>query len=403
MNSRQRVRAAISFKEPDRIPIDNNGNVSGMHEVAYNNLLKYLGLSDEIRIYDPVQRLAEVSDEIKDMLGIDTRYIYPNAPSNYQFNENPDGTFKDEFGTVYRRVGYYADIHRPPLRGKTLEEIKSFKLLDPADPSRFEGIREKAIFLDKNTEYSLWAGPVNSLFYFAWCLRGIDQFLADLYGDPDIAGYLMDAIVDWNIGFFEKFYNEVGDLIDVFWIGDDWGIQSGPLVSPDYFRAEVVPRFKKMISFIKTKTDAKCCYHSCGACYWCMDDMIEMGVDIIHPVQANARGNDTGKLKKEFGGKIIFHGGTNNQGVFHKDIHTLTIDTLTRIKDLAPGGGYIFSSGHNIQANMPPENIIRLFELGRDYGKYPIDPDRIEDRIEEEEKLLKDYKKRQGIKDIKRI
>ena len=221
MNSRDRVQTAITFKEPDRIPIDNNGNVSGMHEVAYNNLLKYLGFDDEVRIYDPVQRLAEVSDEIKDMLGVDTRYIYPNAPSNYQFIEKPDGTFKDEYGTVYRRVGYYADAHKSPLRDKTLEEIKSFKLPDPGDPSRFEGIRERAISLNKNTEYSIWAGPVNSLFYLAWCLRGLDQFMADLYGDPDIAEYLMDAIVDWNIGFFEKFYEEIGDLIDVFWIGDD--------------------------------------------------------------------------------------------------------------------------------------------------------------------------------------
>jgi uroporphyrinogen decarboxylase len=198
----------------------------------------------------------------------------------------------------------------------------------------------------------------------------------------------MDSIVDWNMRFFDKFYEEIGDLIDVFWVGDDWGIQSGPLISPDYFRAEVVPRFKKMISFIKTKTDAKCCYHTCGSTYWCLDDLIEMGVDIVQPLQANAEGNDTKIIKKEFGDRLVFHGGTNNQGVFHKDIHTLTIDTLTRIKDLAPGGGYIFSSGHNIQANMPPENIIRLFELGREYGKYPIDIDSIDARIEEEKELL---------------
>ena len=135
---------------------------------------------------------------------------------NHLYHNLQDGTFKDEFGTVYRRVGYYADVAEAPLRDKSFEEIKSFKLPDPADPSRFEGIREKAVLLNDNTEYSVWAGPVNSLFYFAWCLRGLDQFMADLYGDPDIAGYLMDIIVDWNIGFFEKFYDEIGDLIDVF-------------------------------------------------------------------------------------------------------------------------------------------------------------------------------------------
>ena len=213
--------------------------------------------------------------------------------------------------------------------------------------------------------------------------------MADLYAEPKIARYLMDKIVDWNIGFFEGFYSEIGQYIDVFWIGDDWGVQEGPLISPAYFRKEVVPRFKKMISFVKSKTDAKCCYHTCGSVYWCIEDLLEMGVDIVHPVQANAKGNDTDKLKLNYGKRICFHGGTNNQGVFHKDIHTLTIDTLKRIKDLAPGGGYIFSSGHNIQANMPPENILRLFELGREYGKYPIDRERIDEKIKEEKEYLK--------------
>ncbi len=389
MNSRDRVTSALAYNEPDGLPIDNNGFVSGMHEAAYRDLLKYLNIEDEIRIYDPVQRLAEVKDEVKNILGIDTRYIYPNPPADYKFIENPDGTFADEFGTVYRKVGYYADVYYAPLKEKTLDEIRAFKLPDPGDPSRFKGIGKKAENLCNNTEYSVWAGPVNSLFYFAWCLRGLEVFMADLYAEPKIARYLMDKIVDWNIGFFEGFYSEIGQYIDVFWIGDDWGVQEGPLISPAYFRKEVVPRFKKMISFIKSRTDAKCCYHTCGSVYWCIEDLLEMGVDIVHPVQANAKGNDTDKLKLNYGKRICFHGGTNNQGVFHKDIHTLTIDTLKRIKDLAPGGGYIFSSGHNIQANMPPENVLRLFELGRKYGKYPIDRERIDEKIKEEKEYLK--------------
>lgn len=388
MNPRERMRAAISGKEADRVPIDNNGNVSGMTETAYKNLLEFLKMKDNIVIYDYVQRLAAVKDEIKDLFGVDTRYIYPNSPQGYEFKENPDGTFADEFGTVYRRVGYYADAHVVPLRGKTLEEIRAFRLPDPADPSRFTGLKEKAKDLHENTRYSLWGGLVSSLFYFAWCLRGLNDFMTDIYGEPKTAKYLMDKIVDWNLSFFDRFYSEIGGYIDVFWMGDDWGIQNGPLISPAYFEKEIVPRFQKMISFIKTKTKAVCCYHSCGSTYWCLDNLIDMGVDIIHPLQANALGNDTAKIKKEYGDKIMFHGGTNNQGIFHKDIHSLTIDTLKRIKDLAPGGGYIFSSGHNIQANMPPENIVRFFELANQYGKYPIDFDSINQRIEKEEKLL---------------
>ena len=388
MNSRERVRRTLIHKEPDRVPIDNNGFVSGMHEVAYKNLLKYLNIEDEIIIYDPVQRLAVVKDEVKDILGVDTIYIYPDVPSNYKYIENPDGTFKDEYGVVYKKVGYYADCLIPPLRGKSFEEIKTFKFPDPEDLSRFEGLRLKVKKYHENTEFSIWAGVVSSLFYFAWIIRGLEDFMTDIYISPKTAKYLMDKIVDWNMKFFKGFYSEIGEYIDVFWIGDDWGIQEGPIISPVYFKNEVVPRFRKMISFIKTMTKAKCCYHSCGSTYWCMGDLLDMGVDIVHPIQANAKGNDTEKLKKEFGSKICFHGGTNNQGVFHKDIHILTIDTLKRIKDLAPGGGYIFSSGHNIQANMLPENIIKLFELGREFGKYPINIGNIEKRIEEEKGYL---------------
>jgi uroporphyrinogen decarboxylase len=392
MKSRERMQIALNFKEPDRVPIDNNGNVSGMHEVAYRNLLDYLGIEDEIRIYDPVQRLALVKKEIRDMLGVDTWYIWPNAPESYVYRENDDGTFSDEFGTIYKKVGYYYECFRPPLKGKTLEDIKAYKFPDPQDESRFIGLRDQTKELFNNTDYSIWSGPVNNLFYFAWCLRGMEDFMMDLYSDKSLAIYLMDKIVDWNIGFFDKYYNEIGQFIDVFWMGDDWGVQNGPIMSPVYFRDEVVPRFKKMISFIKTKTKAKCCYHTCGSTYWCMEDLIEMGVDIVQPLQVTAEGNDTEIVKKEFGKKLVVHGGTNNQGVFHKDIHTLTIDTLKRIKDLAPGGGYIFSSGHNIQANMPPENILRLFELAREFGKYPIDIERINERIHEEEKFLKKNK-----------
>jgi len=388
LNSRERIKKTLMHKEPDKIPIDNNGFVSGMHEVAYKNLLKYLNIEDEIIIYDPVQRLAAVNNKVKNILGVDTIYIYPNTPSSYKYIENPDGTFKDEFGVVYKKVGYYADCLIPPLRGKSFEEIKVFKFPNPEDPSRFEGLSLKAEEIYKNTKLSIWAGPVSSLFYFAWIIRGLEDFMMDIYANPKAALYLMDKIVDWNMKFFKGFYSEIGKYIDVFWIGDDWGTQDGPLISPVYFRKEIVPRFRKMISFIKTMTEAKCCYHSCGSVYWCIEDLLDMGVDIVQPVQANAKGNDTEKLKKEFGEKICFHGGTNNQGVFHKDIHTLTIDTLKRIKDLAPNGGYIFSSGHNIQANMPPENIIRLFEIGREFGKYPIDIDSIDKRIEEEKGYL---------------
>jgi uroporphyrinogen decarboxylase len=382
MTHRERIRTAINFSEPDRVPIDNGGGVSGMHEVAYRNLLKHLGLKDKITIYDAVQRLAVVKDEVLDMLGVDTRYIFANPPSFWSFEERPDGSWVDEFGTGYERSEYYSDYARPVLAGAGMQELKRYRFPDPRDRARFEGLRDRAWDLYERTDYALVGGTIQALFYIAWVLRGMEQFMMDIVINRDFASYMMDKIVEWHLSFLDCFLGEIGEYIEYHWIGDDWGVQNGPLISHDMFLDMVAPRFKKMIDFIKSKTSAKVIYHTCGATRWVMEDLIDIGVDIVQPLQANAAGNqDPEKLKKDFGGRIAFHGNTDNQGTFHLSRDSVIADALYRIRHLAPGGGYIFSSGHNIQANMPPENILALFETAREYGTYPIDTDRIDGEI----------------------
>jgi uroporphyrinogen decarboxylase len=373
------MRKAINFMEPDRVPVDNGGVVSGMHEVAYRNLLKYLDMEDTITIYDAVQRLALVKDEVLDLLGVDTRYILTNAPSFWQFEEKDDGSWVDEFGTGYERSELYSDYLHPVLANATLNEVKAYTFPDPEDPARFEGLRDRARHLYETTDYALVGGNVPSLFYLCWVLRGMEQFMTDIVANRDMANYLMDKVVEWNITLLDGLLSEIGEFIEYQWIGDDWGIQHGPLISPRMFREMVAPRFKQIIAAIKSKTQAKVIYHTCGATYWVMEDLIDIGVDIVQPLQANAAGNeDPEKLKKDFGGRMVFHGNTNNQGVFHKSKAEVIADALYRIRYLAPGGGYIFSSGHNIQANMPPENILALFNTAKEYGRYPIDTARID-------------------------
>jgi uroporphyrinogen decarboxylase len=199
-----------------------------------------------------------------------------------------------------------------------------------------------------------------------------------------MSAYLMDKIVDWDIAFLDGYLDEVGDYVEWVWVVDDWGVQDGPFISPKMFEEELVPRFKKIIDFIKSKVDVKICYHTCGATYWALDYFIDLGVDILHPMQANAKGNeDPERLKREYGDKFVFHGNTNNQGVFHKSKEEVIADALYRIKYLAPGGGYIFSSGHNIQANMSPESIVAFFNTAQKYGVYPIDIQKIDEKLRE--------------------
>jgi len=383
MTSRERLRLALEHKEPDRVPVDNNGIVSNIHEVAYKNLIDYLGLKEEIVILDPVQRIVLASEDVLRTLGVDTRYIYPNAPSWWRYEESGDGTWIDEFGAKYKRVGFYADCVDSPLKGKSLEEVKSYKLPDPTHASRFTGLKEKAKSLYESTDYALVSGAMICVDYLRWMIRGLEDSLMDLSANPDITDYLLDSIVDWMTAFGGALLEEIGEYIEFFWVGDDWGMQQGPFYSPEAFRRIFKPRLAKLIEHLKTKTKAKCAYHCCGSVYWVIEDMIEIGVDILHPIQPSASGNeDTAKIKREFGDRICFHGGTNNQSLFHGNLIDLQVDTLERIKDLAPGGGYIFSSGHNIQANCPPENIIGLFDVAKRFGKYPIDFEMVDKEIE---------------------
>ncbi len=364
------------------MPIDNNGIVSSIHEVAYGNLLRRLGRSEDIVILDPVQRIVLASEEVLRSLGVDTRYLYPNAPDGWEYRENADGTWVDEWGTTYKKLGFYADTVLPPLRGKSFAEVKAYRFPDPTDPSRFRGLRDKARTLHQTTDFALVAGSMICFDYIRWILRGLEDSVADLYEEPRLAGYLLDAIVDWMTAFGGALLDAMGDVIEFFWVGDDWGAQTSPFYSPEMFRSVFKPRVARLISSLKRHTRAKCAYHCCGSVTWAMNDLIEAGVDILHPLQPNAAGNgDSRAIKAEFGSRLSFHGGTNNQGLFHGELAAMRVDTLERLAALAPGGGYIFSSGHNIQANMPPENVLSLFEIGRDYGGYPIDQRRIREAI----------------------
>lgn len=373
MTSRERVKKALNHEEPDRIPVDNGGYVSGMHEVAYKNLLDYLGYQDEIVLTDAVQRLAKVSDKVLNYLGVDTRYLFVNSPAGWEYKEDEAGSWEDEWKVVRKRCGYYCDSLYHPLAAATLEDLKGYKFPNPNDPSRYEGLKHQAKTLFENSDFALVGGTIQALYCPAWDLRGYEQFMYDTAAEPELANYLLDKILDWNMAFYDNYLNEIGDYIEFLWIGDDWGSQSGPLINPVEFRKNVVPRFKQLTDFIKTKTNAKIAYHSCGSVYWAMQDFIDMGVDILHPIQPNANEmGDSERIKKNFGKQLSFHGGTNNQGLFHGEKELIISDAKEKIRYFAPGGGYVFSSGHNIQANCPPENIIALFDTVKKFGKYPI-------------------------------
>ena len=377
MTSRQRMRRALQREEPDRVPIDFGQDFhNGINEVAYRNLLSFLQMDvpELIPVYDLMQRLAVVDERVLERFHVDTRYIMANPNENCELKIEEDGSYEDEWGVYRKRCGYYCDTVRSPLAGKSKTEILSFPFPDPAQRSRFRGLREKAERLYETTEYALMAGQAASLYYFATELRGFEAYMSDLASDPDLVSLLLDRVLEWMMDFTSHYLDEIGEFVEVWWMGDDWGMQTGPIMSPALFRTVFKPRYRRLIDLVKSKTNAKVCLHTCGATYWILQDLVDVGVDVVHPLQPTAMGNgDPFRIKREYGDRLSFYSNIANTTTLPNGTpEEIAQEVRQRIAALGPGGGYIFSGGHNIQADVPPANIVALFDTAYEAGRYPL-------------------------------
>jgi uroporphyrinogen decarboxylase len=377
MPPRVRMRKALRHEEPDRVPIDFGQDFhNGITEVAYENLLCHLQMEapGPTRIYDPMQRLAVVDERVLNRFQVDTRYLMANPNEKWPSRMEPDGSYEDEWGIYRKRCGYYCENVGAPLAGKTRQEVLNFPFPDPAEPSRFRGLREKAKALYETTDYALVAGQAASLYYFSAELRGFEDYMSDLAADPELVTLLVDRVLEWMMEFTSHYLDEIGEYVEAWWMGDDWGMQSGPIMNPELFRRMFKPRYRRLIELVKSKTAAKVCLHTCGATYWILPDLIDVGVDVVHPLQPTAAGNDDpARIKKEFGEKLVFYSNIANATVLpHGTPAEVAAEAERKIRALAPGGGYIFSAGHNVQADVPPENLVALFDTALRVGRYPI-------------------------------
>ncbi len=377
MTSRERMRTALRREEPDRVPIDFGQDMhNGINEVAYQNLLTHLQMdtSQPTRVYDFMQRLAVVDERVLKRFRVDTRYIMTNPNESRPVNLEADGSYEDEWGVYRKRCGYYCENVQAPLAGISRQAMLRFPFPDPAEKSRFRGLREKAKGLYEGTDYALMAGQAASLFFFPAELRGFEAFMADLATDPEFIVLLVDRVLEWMMEFTSHYLDEVGEFIEGWWMGDDWGMQTGPIMSPSIFRTIFKPRYCRLIELVKSKTKARVCLHTCGATYWILQDLVDVGVEVVHPLQPTARGNeDPARIKREYGDRLCFYSNIANTTILPRGNPQAVAEEVRRkIAALAPGGGYVFSGGHNIQADVPPLNIVALFDTAYEAGGYPI-------------------------------
>lgn len=347
--------------------MDLGGGVSTLTYGAYVRLAHHLGIQAPRGKIGEFKVMVEIDEEILQALDVDFRSIFLNARNGWQPVVHPDGTFSDEWGIRFRDVGDYTEMVEQPLARASLDDLEKFPWPDLRDKSRVRGLREKAgEYYGKG--YAIALGSVGGrIFEQAQWLRGMGNFLEDLLVNVEFAEALMDRLVAMQKDFFDSVLEEIGDLLEVICMGDDLATQRGLMLSPELYRRLIKPRQAAVYGDVKAKCRAKIMHHSCGAVVPFIGDLIEIGVDILNPVQPLAEGMDRGRLKKQFGRNICFWGGVDEQKVLpFGSAADVRREVQEAVESLGRGGGYVLSAAHNMQPDVPPENILAMFAACRE-------------------------------------
>ncbi|MFW6381089.1 MAG: uroporphyrinogen decarboxylase family protein [Bacillota bacterium] len=330
-------------------------------------------------IQDQITRRAEVEESVKQKLQIDVDGIYPGAPGNWEFTPVRQGNyliFEDEFGITWRMPvedGLYYDMYHHPLQNiESDEDINNYIFHKADDPARFVDFPGKIrLSRDKHRPYILNAQA--GLFELALWIRGFSKFYMDLAIDPSRAERLLDKLLDFKKKYWQTALAYTEDELIIVAEADDLAGEENSLISPDMYRKYIKPRHKKLFDFIKQEAEGETYifYHSCGAIRKLIPDLIEEGVDILNPVQISARDMDPGELKQEFGDKITFWGGgiDTRETLPHGSPEEVREETKRNIEALAPDGGFVFATVHNVQADVPVENFMAMWETLKEYGR----------------------------------
>jgi uroporphyrinogen decarboxylase len=383
MSHRERALAALSHKEPDRVPLDlGSTRNTGIIIEAYDALLEYLEVDEIVERdnygYSKVNRVVKPSETVLQRFGIDFRGVFYGKPDLSTEEQLADNCFKDELGivrTIQPGSFYYIQSEFPLDGDITKTDIKEWKWPNPDDPGYVRGIRDRTLEIRKNIDCAITLHTQDIIVHPSQFLRGYESWYMDFILQPDLIEYLLDTILDVRIAVAVNVLKEVGDIIDVVASSDDVAENRGSIVSPEMYRKFIKPRHRKYFDSLRSHTSAKIHFHTCGSVEKMIPDFIDLGIDAINPVQVSAGNMDnTAWLKREYGDKITFWGAIDNVQVLpHGSPEQVKLEVKKRINDLGPGGGYVLAAIHNIQPDVSPENIVTMFDSAIEYGTYPIE------------------------------
>jgi uroporphyrinogen decarboxylase len=372
MTSRERVLRALNHQEPDRVPLDLGGtHDSSIVVEGYERLKAHFGVSAPTQIMQRMTRAATVDEAVLQALGIDTRAIVIGSPRRSVAAELGPREYRDMWGVdrVHPEGGYYYDQRRAPLEGRiTVADVRRHPWPDPEDPGLLEGMSERLTWIRTHTGAAAVLTLPAPFVHLSQFIRGFQDWYTDFILGTDVLDALFDAVLDITIRIAERELEAFGRDVDVVRCGDDLGGQNGLQVSREHYLRHIKPRHAKFFRRVRELTPAKLMFHSCGSIVDILPDLVATGVQIINPVQVTARGMDPALLKREFGRDLVFWGGTDAQ-------KTLPFGTVEEVKamvarlidTLGPGGGFVFSSCHNIQPDVPLENILAMFAAAREH------------------------------------
>jgi len=414
MTSRERVLASLNFLEPDRIPIDLGSNPSsGISAIAHGNLMTHLGWDSPTRIYDVVQQLAQPDMNLVNHLGVDVLDIgrfFNSEDSDWMPTEmangqkalypkwftprlNSDGAWEGIHtdGSIIARMPqgatFFDQTVFPFLEGYPQGRSAMGELLDEAmdqvlwshfvhspwdhagETDFYDNLRKGALELREKTDKALMVVAGSNLFEWGTFLRRMDNFLMDLYIDKENVAILMELLMERHMKTLEKVCDAVGDVVDILRFGDDLGMDSGPFMGLDVYQELFHDHRKKLCSYVHENSKMKTFLHSCGSIDHFLPSLIDEGIDIINPVQTNCLNMEPDYLKKTYGKDIVFWGG----GMDPREIlnngspDSVRKEARRRMEILGPQGGFVFANIHNIMPDVPPENVLALFEAVKEF------------------------------------
>ena len=412
MTSRERIMSSVNHIEPDRVPVDLGATPStGISAIAYNNLKKHLNMKGgHTRVYDVVQQVVYPEDELIARFGIDCidigrgfdtgdEYWYDvtladgsvaQYPAWFRPVRQEDGSYLsyDACGDAIAKMPangtFFDQIYFPYLdgypddykdlsthMGKVLWQALVHSPWDRAgEPNFFEKLREHCINLKNTSDKALMIVCGCNLFEWGTFLRRMDNFLMDIYTEPEEVERLLDELMKTHLATLEKVCQAVGDVVDILRFGDDLGMDSNTFMSREKYQALFKPRHTILNDYVHKHSGMKTFLHSCGSIYPIIPDLIEAGYDILNPVQTSARLMDPKVLKREFGKDITFWGGgCNTRYVLNRSTPEEVYGYVSRMLDIfMPGGGFVFNQEHNILPDVPAENILAMYRAVSDYG-----------------------------------